>query len=151
MKLRGVFASAVLDRGLSAPAARRALAAGDLPGWTGAYELPLSTGQEYVKAERQRRRETLLHRADPATVQTAVAGQVALLLAELDRRTRAVTGSTSLDDIRELARAQREVVATARACQPRGAAAPGAGDDSSEASGNGDADAAPDLLDQLAA
>lgn len=149
VKLRGVVASAVLDRGLSVPAALRLLAAGELPGWTGRYDLPSSSASGYVKAERDRRRELQLKRADPSTVQTEVAGQVALLLAELDGRTRAVSAKTSTDDIRDLARAQRELLATARACGAPGRQTP------SQHEGQGNTTSAepaePDLIAQLAA
>lgn len=147
VKLRGVVASAVLDRGLSVPAALRLLADGKLPGWSGRYELPLSSASGYVKDERTRRREALLHRADPSAVVEAVAGQVALLLAELDRRARAVNAKTTLEEIRDQARAQRELILTAKACGPSaGRQTP------SERKEDSDSNApAPDLIAQLAA
>jgi hypothetical protein len=150
-KLRGVIASAVLDRGLSVPAACRALERGDLPGWTGRYPIAYETARGYVKAEERRRHERQLQAADPATVQTAIAGQVALLLTELDRRARAVNAKTSADAIRDLARAQRELILTARACgKPGRSNGAEPGPDNASAHPTQDNDSAPDLIESLA-
>ena len=110
---RAAIVAAVLDQGLSAPAAVKLAAAGTLEGVGHAFEMPAGTARELVRREREDRDYAV--RATPegaASIAEAIPGRIVRLLdAELARIEKEATDGDKLDtaQLRNIARVHREL------------------------------------------
>jgi hypothetical protein len=126
---RAGVVDAVLERGMSSPAATRAAAAGELPGLE-PFTMPVPTARDLVRKERERRADIEAKRAAREDPRAAVQAMVAQLLgdarAELERMRQGATDSAEQwEKLRTAARAIGEIERVARAVHR-------------EAGGNGD-------------